>query len=178
MPEIYDKDQVEYHYNQEERLAKMPLHLKDRQHGSNKSILITFANLILIFILFGGFLVYERFFGNKDEPEFYHPDFYISLNGYIFDNNMLITLSITKKPETTLPSEGPLPFEASIILSENSEIQRKFFNFLPVGANEEIVLRTSIPITNFEVQRNSKLEAIITYSDQVINLKSGVKSEK
>jgi hypothetical protein len=49
---------------------------------------------------------------------------------------------------------------------------------MPVNSSEKTVLRASIPVTNYEVHKNSVINAKILYSDQTINLKSKVKNEK
>ncbi|MCL2293685.1 MAG: hypothetical protein FWC36_02305 [Spirochaetes bacterium] len=177
MQENFDQNQYEFHYKREERFARMPSHLRDNPKGfyqNNKPLVIIFANLILAIIIFGGFFAYENFIANRN----FHPDFNFTLNGYIFDNNMLITLSIRKKENSALPEDELLPFEATITLSDNRDFNRRFFDILPAKPNEEVVLRTSVPIFNHEIQRNSTIFATIAFSGQIISLKSRVKSEK
>ena len=180
MQNNYDKNQLNLHYNREERLAMMPPGArinKPKGKGffkNNKSLGILLLNLIIICIIFPGFFIYTRITANTNP----NPDFNFLLSGYIFDNNILTSLTIEKKKDSTLSSDEPLPFEATIYLSDNSDIYKKIFDFMPANSGKEIVFRASIPATNYEVQKNSIIHATIEYSDQTIKLKSQVKSER
>ena len=175
-----DNNQIKHHYNREERLAMMPsgaLRNKKKPKGffrNNKSFTILFINFIVICLLFLGFFIYTIITSNKSS----NSDFTFLLNGYIYDSNILISLTIEKKHNSKIISDTPLPFEVTITLSDNKEFYKKFFDNLPVNSGKEIVLRTTYPASNYEVNKNSLIYANIKYTDKEITLKSKIKNEK
>ncbi|MCL2481005.1 MAG: hypothetical protein FWF38_04785 [Spirochaetaceae bacterium] len=178
MSNNFEKKPLEHHYNREERLAMMPAGAgKDKSKLKGffrfKPLNIIIINLILICILFPIITFYTRYTANRD----FNPDFNFLLNGYIFDNNILVSLTIEKKQKSKI-SDEPLPFEVTINLSDNKDFYKKFFDNMPASSNKEVILRTAIPITNYKVHKNSILYANIIYSDKTIQLKSKIKGEK
>jgi len=176
MSNNFEKEPIKPHYDREERLSMMPQgSAKGKSKGFFKTrpFTIIIANLILIIILIPAITYYTRHTANKN----FNPDFNFLLNGYIFDNNILVSLTIKKKPDSKITDE-PLPFEVTISLSDNKDFYKKFFDNMPAGSDKEVVLRTAIPLSNYRVQKNSILYANIIYGDQTISLKSKIKSEK
>ena len=179
MSNKFEKNQLNFHYNREERLSMLPpgvIKSRQKQKGffrNNKPFTIILINVIIICLMFFGFTIYSKIASNRSS----NSDFNFLLNGYIFDNNMLITLKIEKKKDSKL-LEDTLPFEAIITLSDNNDFYKKFFDNMPDNSNKEIVLRLQTPITNYELQKNSIIYANIKYNDKIINLKSKIKNEK
>ncbi|MCL2705875.1 MAG: hypothetical protein FWE72_06675 [Spirochaetaceae bacterium] len=178
MSNNFEKERSKRHYDREERLAMMPSgSTKDNSKLKGflrfKPLNIIIINLILICILFPIITFYTRYTANRD----FNPDYNFLLNGYIFDNNILVSLTISKKQNSKI-SDAPLPFDVTISLSDNIDFYKKFFDNMPVSSDKEVVLRTSIPITNYKIHRNTLLYANIVYSDQIISLKSKIKNEK
>ena len=178
MPSDFEKQLYGFHYDREERLKKMPPgyqpdKFKEKGFFKKKHFNIIVANLILVLILFPILTIYTRTTANRKSTA----DFNFLLNGYIFDNNMLISLTIQKKQDSTI-DDTPLPFEATIFLSDDKEFYKKFFDIMPVSSDKEVVLRTSIPITDYKTYKNTIIHANIIYSDQSISLKSKIKNEK
>ena len=178
MPNDIEKQLYDFHYDREERLKKMPPgyqpdKFKEKGFFKKKHFNIIVANLILVLILFPILTIYTRTTANRK----FTADFNFLLNGYIFDNNKLISLTIQKKQDSTI-DETPIPFETIITLSDDKDFYKKFFDIMPVSSDKEVVLRTSIPITDNKIHQNSIIHANITYSDQSISLKSKLKNEK
>ncbi|MCL2791669.1 MAG: hypothetical protein FWD87_01130 [Spirochaetaceae bacterium] len=179
MAKYFEKEPYELHYNREERLAMMPPNVikdKSRPKGffNNKSLLIIAANIILVCILFLVFTFLTRGTVSTDLNPGVDSNFNFLLNGYIFDNNILVSLIIEKKQDSAIVSDTPLPVEVTITLSDNANFYTNFFNFMPESPAERLILRAAIPVTNYEIQKNSILYADITYGNQIINLNSKI----
>ena len=180
MSNNFENDKIKFHYNREERLAMKPVPPEEKSKvkglfklffRNKKPLNIIFANIILVCILFSFFIFYTQVKHNT----FSNSDFSFSINGYIFDNNLFLTLIIKKKQDSKL-SNDPIPVEAVIFLSDNKEFYKKFFDNMPADSNKETVLRAIIP--GNVVQKKSLLLAKIEYSNNTINIKSKIKSEK
>ena len=180
----------ERYYNREERLAMIPPGIiKDKPKGffKNKALNITIINVVFVCIMLLLFTFLTRFtnFTSEAEPEVpaegnsaTDPNFNFFLSGYIFDNNILVSIRIEKKPDSALSSDDQVPVEITITLSGDSDFFRKFFDIMPESPDDAVILRTAIPITNSETHINSILFANIIYDDQFISLNSEIRGEK
>lgn len=179
MENNYDKGNVEFHYDRKERISqasgdtlKSPKKLKG--FFRQKSNMIIFADIILICLLTSGFLIYSKITGNRITSDNYT----FSLSGYIFDNNVLATLTVVEKENKA--DSTPTLFEATISLPNDRSAYKKLSNYLPINKNE-VVLRTSIPIKNqFFAQDNTKklMYASIKYNGKTVKIKTTIKNEK
>ncbi len=177
------KEQIERHYDRNERLAMMPealLKLKSGKRGffRNKSMVILFADIVIICLLSAGFFIYSRLTSNTYATNNYS----LILKGYIFDDKALITLTITKKmdsPLLTLKTE-PKPFEATITVTGNDDYYKKNFDYLPDVINREVTIRASIPLDPEGTGKPATPTAYATvkFENTSVKLKYNLKREK
>ncbi len=174
-----EKKQLEYHYSREDRLNLLPPGIIKEKSGkkgffrNNKPLGIILADIVIISILFFGYFIYTKTISNQNS----NPDFSFLLNGYIFDNNLLISLTISKKENSRLPESAAFPLEAAITISGNDSFYKKFFDTMPDKPDNDTILRTSIHAADYAINKNSIIYATIEYNNKTIELKSRLKSE-
>lgn len=179
MENNYDKGNLEFHYDRKERIAQSSddsLKSSKKRKGffRQKPNMIILVDIIVICLLTCSFLIYSKITGNRITSD----NYIFSLSGYIFDNNVLATLTIIKKGDTA--DSAPILFEATISLPNDRSAYKKLSNYLPTD-EKEIVLRTSIPIKNqFFAEENTKklIYASIKYNEKTVKIKTAIKSEK
>ncbi|MCP5513857.1 MAG: hypothetical protein H7A26_00135 [Spirochaetales bacterium] len=175
------KEQIERHYDRNERLAMMPealLKLKSGKKGffRNKSMVILFADIVIICLLSAGFFIYSRITSNTYATNNYS----LILKGYIFDDTALISLTITKKMDSPPLKTDPKPFEATITVTGNDEYYKKNFDYLPDVINREVTIRASIPLDPSGTGKQSAPTAYATvkFENTSVKLKYTLKREK
>ncbi|MDX9800425.1 MAG: hypothetical protein RBT69_03700 [Spirochaetia bacterium] len=175
------KEQIEIHYDRNERLAMIPealLKLKSGKKGffHNKSMAILFADIVIICLLSAGFFIYSSLTTNTYSSKNYS----LILKGYIFNDTALVTLTITKKMDAPPLKTEPKPFEATITVTGNKNYYKKNFDFLPDVINRDVTVRASIPLdpADLDKKMNTIAYAAVKFENTSIKLKYKLKKEK
>jgi hypothetical protein len=174
------ENKAEFHYNREERLSLLPEFERPRKKEkgifkNNKSLSIILLDLIIITALSSGYFIYTKISQNIISDSNYS----FSLNSYIFDNNILITLVIKNKGNATKQAT-PAPFKAIITMEDNHEFYKIFFDNMPENEGSDIILRTSTPANANSKNETKKniIHAVVEYNESIIRLKCISKGEK
>lgn len=144
-PEYLDKNNFEFHYNREERLAKATKGVRERTlhpdkkvglFKKNKSLLIILVD-ILIVIIFGAVLY--PFLTNMAQNQ-EHEGYKFSIRGIVYDGAVLASLKVEKKKAL---DDGPEMVKIRFFTSENNsgdEIEAAF----PSEIGETVIVRDTL----------------------------------
>lgn len=166
-----------YHYSREERLRRGGREPEPTEKGGlfrNRTLLIIFLDVVLIFIIFGAATLLLPVFGSRSTIE----GNLFRLRGVEVENVVLMTLVVLRQGEEP-PRESGI-FEVRFALEDQTgrvqEVSGWVADVLPTVPGERRVLRFEAPVENDEASWETAV-ATVRYAGREVRLASKIIDE-
>ncbi|HOV62290.1 MAG TPA: hypothetical protein PLG43_00225 [Spirochaetia bacterium] len=138
MPE--DDEQFTFHYNREERLARLPASAKKSCDTPRRKKRLSFFIIVLDVVILALIVAYAspRLFKSGEGTL---GAYTFKLSGYVYDGKPLVSLTIKLREDSAPEESGEVQVTFSV---PGKGGETTIFHFLPVTTEEPVVVRTSL----------------------------------